>query len=116
MPDMIYRLCWFGNENATGSIQGALPVGQNSLRQLAFGLCAEQLSEIPWTIGRRGASGCAAYDHVQCIRRIELRSVYGVLAGTRQCGGFSGRIRDCVVKFRDGMQSKRHDPPVSREP
>lgn len=42
----------FGNEFATESVQGALPVGQNAPREVPFGLYAEQLSGTAFTVPR----------------------------------------------------------------
>lgn len=42
----------FGNEFATESVPGALPVGQNSPQRVAHGLYAEQLSGTPFTAAR----------------------------------------------------------------
>ena len=45
-------LCGFGNEHATEAIAGALPQGQNSPQQVAFGLYAEQVSGSAFTAPR----------------------------------------------------------------
>ena len=45
-------LAGFGNEFATEAVPGALPQGQNSPQQVAFGLYAEQLSGSPFTAPR----------------------------------------------------------------
>src|SRR6478672_4710939 len=42
----------FGNELATEALPGALPVGQNSPQQVAYGLYAEQLSGTAFTAPR----------------------------------------------------------------
>lgn len=42
----------FGNEFATESLAGALPVGQNSPQKPPYGLYAEQLSGTPFTVPR----------------------------------------------------------------
>ena len=51
MPSQIY-LAGFGNELATEAIAGALPQGQNSPQQVAFGLYAEQVSGSAFTAPR----------------------------------------------------------------
>jgi hypothetical protein len=116
MPDIIDRLFWFCNQNAMESIKGHFPSDKAPHGNSRLGFMPNSYQ------GYRAPSGGAARLNephtIVCSVSVVLScdSVYGALAGTRQCGGFSGRIRDYVVKFRDGMQSRRHDPPVSREP
>lgn len=51
-PDNIVYMSGFGNDFETESLPGALPQGQNSPQQCAYGLYAEQLSGSPFTAPR----------------------------------------------------------------
>ncbi len=50
--DQLQYMSGFANEFATEAIEGALPRGQNSPQQVAYGLYAEQLSGTPFTAPR----------------------------------------------------------------
>ena len=50
--DALKYLSGFGNEHATEAVAGALPQGQNSPQQVAFGLYAEQVSGSAFTVPR----------------------------------------------------------------
>jgi len=75
----------FGNEYATEAIPGALPVGQNSPQNPAFGLYTEQLSGTPFTVPRREARRVWMYRIRPCAvhppyQRLEPRLLCGELA------------------------------------
>jgi hypothetical protein len=80
MPDMIDRLCWFGNENATGSIQGALPSDKTPHGNWRLGFVPNSYQEYRAPSG--GAARLDVAHTIVCSVSVVLScdSVYGALA------------------------------------
>lgn len=69
MSELLYQ-SGFGNEFATEAIAGALPAGQNSPQQCAYGLYAEQISGTAFTAPR-------AHNRRSWLYRIRPAAVHG---------------------------------------
>ena len=77
--DSLSYLSGFGNEHATEAVAGALPQGQNSPQQVAFGLYAEQVSGSAFTAPR--AENLRSWQYR--LRPSAAHSAYRLLASPR---------------------------------
>ena len=72
-------LSGFGNEHSSEALPNALPVGQFSPQQCAYGLYAEKLSSTAFTVAR-------ALNRRTWLYRIhpsvEMRSIHGLMLNT----------------------------------
>ena len=94
----------FGNDFETEALPGALPSGQNSPQQCAYGLYAEQLSGSPFT-APRGSN--------------ERSWLYRILPSVKHSGPFVTVDKPCwktAPNFEDGdltIAQLRWSPPVA---
>jgi len=116
-PDHCGYLSGFGNDFETEALPKALPQGQNSPQQCAYGLYAEQLSGTPFTAprGKNERSWCyrirPSVKHVARFERISLpywKSAPNIIDDVTSLGQYRWNPieqTDDALTFVDGMRT-----------
>ena len=97
----------FGNDFETEALPGALPVGQNSPQQTAYGLYAEQLSGSPFTAPRGSNERSWLYRIRPSVKHTHEIQEAGVALLENGAGNGRARSTDRTAALGTGAGARR---------